>query len=109
MAVGMHDALVVGQVPPRVFALAVGAIGKPERRRRIAPGRAFVAHIGPQPPRLGPPCAAGKRRDRGVVTVQGVAGEGMAADRLEQGRQHWLPSRIQSARVERESSTPSRA
>jgi hypothetical protein len=68
MGVGLQDALVAGQVPPRVFTGAVARVAEHRRRRRRSGEGPVVADIGPEPAGDGP--ALRQHRHRGVVAVQ---------------------------------------
>ena len=52
-----------------MLALAVGRVLEPHRRRLLAAAGPVVAHVDPQPPRLGPPAPGIEHRHRRVVGV----------------------------------------
>ena len=85
--VGLQDALELGQMPLRMFALAVGRVGEPYSRRCLVACRTVVANIGPEAAGLG---LAGSRRkhwQRSIVAVQLVRRQHIAAQNLGHRRQ----------------------
>jgi hypothetical protein len=87
IAVGMDPALVAGQMPRRVLALAVDRepiVGG--GRIRAVPGP-LVADVRPDPRRLGLPVARGLQLDRRVVGEDRGAAQDVAPDRVGQGLQ----------------------
>ena len=68
----------------RMFALAIRRIRKPNRRRRLAPGWAVLANVGPQPTGLGLAHTRSQYRHRSVVGVQLATIEDIAPQRLDQ-------------------------
>lgn len=85
IAVGLQDATEGGQMRARMLALAVGRVAIPHRRRRAAAGRAVIAHVGPQAARLGAAAPRIEHRHRGVVGVNLVAANHVAANGSRQG------------------------
>ena len=98
------------QMRLRMLALAIRRVAKPHRRWIAAARRPVIAHIGPQPPGLGLAASRIEHRHRRVVGVQLVGRQHVAAraHRPAAATSARCPA-TQSARVERSSSTPSRA
>src|SRR5437763_16085856 len=83
-AVGMDDAAELLQVGSRMLAFAVGRVEEQSGRRPRAGERPLVADISPQPPGLGFAGARRQYRHWGVVDVQGVAGEDVDGEGIDE-------------------------
>jgi hypothetical protein len=70
VAVGMQHAGKGSQVPAGMFALAIWGVPEPHRRRHRAGPRPLVAHVRPDPRRLGLPGTRGEHRVWSVIGVQ---------------------------------------
>jgi hypothetical protein len=84
IAVGVDDAAEVLQMQLRMLALAVGGIEEQGGRRPRAGKRPLVTHISPQPAGLGLAGTRRQDRHRGVVDVQGVTGEDVGGEDVDQ-------------------------
>ena len=84
IAVGVNDAAEILQMRLRMLAFAVGRVEEQSRRRPRAGERPLVADIGPQPAGLGLAGARRQDRHRCVVDVQGVAGEDVGGEGVDQ-------------------------
>jgi hypothetical protein len=73
--IGLQNPLEGFQVGLRMFALAVGRVGKPDGGWCFVSSRPIIADIGPQSPRLGLAIAWGEDWDRCVVGMQLLAGQ----------------------------------
>ena len=84
IAVRLQDAAERCQVRPRMLAFAIGTVAIQHRRRRLAAERPVIAHVAPQPPRLGLAAAGIQHRHRGVVGMHPFRRHDVRADRLDQ-------------------------
>ena len=88
VGVGLQDPGIAGEVKLRMLAAAIAGIAE-ERRRRADPALAegpVVANIDPQS--AGHGLALGQHRHGGVVAVQALGAEHVAADELVERHQH---------------------
>ena len=74
----------VRQVRSGPLTFAIRAIAEEHRRRIGTARRPIIAHVRPQAPLLGGAAAGEKYRHRGVIAVDLVSAECVAADRLHQ-------------------------
>src|ERR1039458_9113819 len=86
IGVRLKAALEALQVLPWMLALAIFRVRKPDRRSGVFPGRAVVAHIGPEATHSGLATAGREYRHRGVVGVKLVACEHVLLNRVHQRR-----------------------
>jgi len=84
IGVGLQDALPTCQMLGWMFSGAISGEAEHDRRRRSPVEGAVIAHIGPEPRRLG--AATGQERHRGVIPMQPGSSKDM---RLDHGVQ-WL-------------------
>src|SRR5437764_13155484 len=77
--VGLQNTGKVLQMLLRMFALAVGRVGKPDRRRSRVSRGSVVAHVHPQSAGLGRALAGREHRYRNVIAMQLVGGKCIAA------------------------------
>src|SRR5580765_6189000 len=109
ISIGLKSAMKCLQVLPRMFALAIFGVGKPDRWSRGVTGRAVVAHIGPQPSCLRLTCAWRQHGNRLIVSVQLPAPPATPLERIDQSGEQFAAAPTQPATVARSLSTPRRA
>src|SRR5262249_18941747 len=70
VTIGLQDARKVLQVSRRMLPFSIRRIGEPYCRRGVAPRRAVIANVGPQPARLRLAVTRFQDRYRHIVAVQ---------------------------------------
>src|SRR4051794_35346874 len=85
VGVGLEDAAIAGQMSLGMLAGPVARVVEHCARRRLSPERLVVAHIDPDPARVG--LAFGQHRNRGVIAVQPLGAQDVGFEALEQRRQ----------------------
>ena len=78
-SVSLKNAAELGQMALGMFSLAVRRVREPDGGRSRVAGWAAVADIGPEPCDPGPSSAGFKNRKRGVIAVQLVGTDHIAA------------------------------
>ena len=86
--IGLQRAAERGQMSGRMFRLAIGRVGKPNRRRVRASRRPIVTHIGPQTTGLCFAVSWSQHRNRYVIGVEFRRIEHVLTDRIDQGLQY---------------------
>jgi hypothetical protein len=84
IGIGLKHAGEVRQMCSRTFTFAIWTVAKEHRRGIFASCGPIVPHIGPQPPLLGGATARAEHWHRGIIAVNLVGLEHVAANRVHQ-------------------------